>query len=104
MEIRGDSLYHEYAIVCGEVVKVTGWFAHNVVPTFPGNYQRLFLKNSDRNLIVMHTWDGLRWKTSNGRFTNLVAEWRGVIPQEGVRPPKGALEYSDRNSTEGEKS
>ena len=72
-------MFHEYAVVSKQIVKVTTWLPPSWNPALPGMYQCLVRKANGEKVIEFFLWDGFLWKNvRTGRFTRTSFYWRGL--------------------------
>lgn len=78
-QVRDSLVFHDYAIVDRQIVKVSPWWPSSQSPWAPGRYQGLVTKSRGEKVIEEFYWDGARWRNlRNGRITRKPFEWRGL--------------------------
>jgi hypothetical protein len=84
-QVIGNSVFHEYTIVSGTILKVSAWWPPSMVPWEPGVYQGLIKGSRGEKIIRNFIWDGTKWRSQRtGKFTIYPFEWRGLASPDPV--------------------
>lgn len=78
-QVRDSLVFHEYAVLDRQIVKVSSWWPSSQPPWEPGRYQGLVPKSRGEKVVEEFYWDGARWRNlKTGRITRKPFEWRGM--------------------------
>jgi hypothetical protein len=78
-QIIDAMLFHEFAVVDKQIVKVSQWLPPVRAPTVIGRYQGLVKRANGNKVIEDFHWDGFAWRNiRTGRFCRQKFYWRGL--------------------------